>query len=61
LINVSWPLGTIVDFWFEFFVDDVGAMSAGPAIVGATAGLFYHKNIVLGSSVLQPSIPLNNI
>jgi len=60
-LNVTWPIGSIVDIWYDWFLDDAGAASAGPTIAGATAGLLYHKNIVLGSSILSASLPLNTI
>jgi hypothetical protein len=61
LIYAVLPSGSIIDFFFDWFLDDVGIPSAGPAIVGASAGVLYHKNIVLGGSSIQVVLPLNNI
>jgi hypothetical protein len=60
-LNVTWPLGSIVDIFYNWFLDDAGFASAGPTIAGATAGLLYHKNIVLGGSTLTAVLPLNTI
>lgn len=59
VLTVSWPAGSIIDFYFNFIVDDIGSTSAGPTLSGATTGNIYHKNFVLGSSTIGGVSPLN--
>jgi hypothetical protein len=47
----------ILDFEFEFIVDDVGVTAAGPTIAGATLGTIYHKS----AATLLAVTPLNRI
>jgi hypothetical protein len=45
------PQQAIMDLYFEWFVDDIGALTAGPALTGATTGTIYHHNIATLSAV----------
>jgi hypothetical protein len=61
LVVVTAPVGSIMQFWFNWILDDIGATTSGPTIAGATAGNVYHKNIVVGGGTLQAVVPLNFI
>jgi hypothetical protein len=43
LFTLTFPVGAIFDFDFEFVMNDLGAPLAGPVIAGGTLGQFYHK------------------
>lgn len=43
LLVLTYPPDAIVEFDFNWIMDDVGLPSAGPTLVGATAGAIYHK------------------
>lgn len=60
-IVVTAPVGSIMQIWYNFILDDVGAPSAGPTIAGATPGLVYHKNMLVGAVVWTAVPPLNSI
>jgi hypothetical protein len=60
-IVVSAPVGSIIQFWFNFILDDLGATSAGPTIAGATLGQIYHKNAVAGGATWTVTGGLNSI
>jgi hypothetical protein len=47
------PQLSIMDFIFEFWIDDLGVTVAGPALAGATLGTIYHKSIAT-LTVVQP-------
>jgi len=52
MVNVSIPVNSVVDIDFQFILDDIGATTAGPTIVGGTAGNIYHHPIVAGAGTL---------
>jgi len=53
LLSIYSPQLSILDIHYEFWIDDLGANVAGPVLVAATLGNFYHKAI--GSlTVVQP-------
>jgi hypothetical protein len=60
---VAWvlPAGTTIDFYFNFIIDDIGATSAGPTLIAATAGVIYHKAFVTGAATITAVSPLNSI
>jgi len=66
-LNTQWivigcPLGSVVDFWFDFIIDDLGAPSAGPVIAGGVLGTIYHKDMIAGGTTFQvPANILNRI
>jgi hypothetical protein len=45
LIIATVTTGTIMELDVDFVVDDLGTPNAGPALVAATLGVFYHKII----------------
>jgi len=51
------PQLAIMDLEFEFIIDDLGVIVAGPAIGGATLGTIYHHSV----ATLQVVTPLNRI
>jgi len=51
------PQQSIMDIVFEFFLDDLGVLVAGPVIAAATLGTLYHHNIATLTAVQ----PLNSI
>lgn len=51
----TWPVGTVIDIDYQFFLDDIGSLQAGPASAGLTAGNIYHH--LIGSII--PVSPLN--
>jgi len=61
VIVISAPVGSTIDFDFQFFVDDLGTPAAGPVLIGATAGNVYHKTQTFGGAVLTAVTPLNGI
>jgi len=50
---LSWysPQLAIMDLHYEWFIDDIGALTAGPALTGATTGTIYHHNIATLTAV----------
>lgn len=65
-LNTQWlvvvgPIGSIIQFWGNWIFDDVGNLTAGPALSGATTGNIYHKNMVTGGSTIVMANPLNTI
>lgn len=58
-IFLAAPPGSIMDLHFNFIVDDIGVTSAGPALIGATAGVIYHKTFTVGASTWTAVSPLN--
>lgn len=56
---LSWysPQQAIMDLHFEWFIDDIGALQAGPALTGATTGTIYHHNI----ATLTAVGPINSV
>jgi hypothetical protein len=63
LISTGANSGTcLADFDFEFVIDDIGSLNAGPTLAAATAGTFYHKIITSsGGLTLTPVNTLNSI
>lgn len=61
ILNVVLPVGSTLDFYFNFILDDIGQTSAGPAIVAGTAGNIYHKAFACGAATLTAVAPLNSI
>jgi len=59
VVNLTCPVGSIIQFDFNFIIDDIGAPSNGPALIGATSGLWYHKNFTLGGATIGPVSPIN--
>jgi hypothetical protein len=56
------PLGSIFEFSYSHYIDDSGTISTGPTIVAATAGVIYHKIVLLSQGmVLSPHTSLNGI
>jgi len=60
-IVCSAPVGSILQIWYNFILDDVGAPSSGPTIAAATPGLIYHKIMTSGGSNWTAVAPLNSI
>jgi hypothetical protein len=50
---MTYPTGSIIDFFFQFVLDDSGGPLAGPAIAGGVVGTIYHRsfNTLLPQSV----------
>jgi len=61
VVACALPAGTIVDFYFNFIIDDIGVTSAGPTLIAATPGNIYHKALGVGAAVLTAVPPLNTI
>jgi len=59
---IQWvaPAGSIVDIHFNFILDDIGNTSAGPVLVGATAGNIYHKSFTTGSATWTTALAQQN-
>jgi len=47
------PQQSVMDLIFDFFIDDLGTLPAGPAIAGAVLGTIYHQNVAT-LTVVQP-------
>jgi len=61
-VVITCPVGSIVDFWFNWILDDQGATSAGPVITAASViGQIYHRSITTGGGVIGCVSPLNGI
>jgi len=52
MVNVAVPVNSIVDIHYQFILDDIGMTTAGPALIGATAGNIYHHPITAGAGTL---------
>jgi len=62
VLVISCPAGAIIDFDFQFLIDDLGALNGARALVGATAGTYYHLIATLsGSQTVTAVSPLNSI
>lgn len=57
LLSFYSPQLAIMDLHFEWFIDDIGALTAGPALTGATTGTIYHHNI----ATLTAVGPINSV
>jgi len=59
---IQWvaPAGTIVDIHFNFILDDIGNTSAGPTLIGATAGNIYHKSFTTGAATWTTALAQQN-
>jgi hypothetical protein len=60
-VVLTCPAGAIIDFHFNWILDDIGATTAGPTLIGAVPGQVYHKSFVLGASTIGAVSPLNAI
>jgi len=58
-VVINCNAGAVLDFWFQWILDDIGAPSAGPTLVGATAGIIYHHTITKGGATIVAVPPLN--
>jgi len=47
----------VMDLHYEFIIDDLGTLVAGPAISAGTLGVIYHKDV----ATLTAAVPLNRI
>lgn len=56
-VILTYPAGTVLEFSFQWFIDDFGVLAAGPAIIAATPGEVYH--VILHD--LDVEQPLNSI
>ena len=54
LFVFSCTVGTVVDIWVDFVMNDDNAPIAGTTLVGATLGQLYHLTIDTGLIVEQP-------
>jgi len=61
MVNVIWPVGTIVDLEYRWIMDDIGVTTAGPTLIAATAGVIYHKLFQAGAGTLSAVGALNSI
>jgi len=61
IVFVVLPAGAIIDFYFNFIIDDIGVTSAGPTLIAATAGTIYHKSFAAGAATITAVAPLNSI
>jgi hypothetical protein len=61
VLSITAPVGSIVDFHFNCFIDDVGTTSAGPTLAAATAGVLYHKSFTAGAATFTAVLPQNTI
>jgi hypothetical protein len=56
------PIGSIMEFTYQHYIDDSGTIATGPTIVAATPGVIYHKIITLSQGmVLSPHTSVNGI
>jgi hypothetical protein len=56
------PIGSILEFTYQHYIDDSGTINTGPTIVAATPGVIYHKIVTLsGGMVLTPHTSVNSI
>jgi len=62
VLVITCPAGAIIDFDFQFLIDDIGNTNTARALVGATPGLFYHLIATLsGAQLITPVSPLNSV
>jgi hypothetical protein len=56
------PIGSIIEFDYDHYLDNSGTINAGPTIAGGTAGVIYNASITLsGGAVLAPITSVNTI
>lgn len=62
VLVLTCPAGSIIDFFFQWIIDDQGATSAGPTITAASVlGQIYHRSITTGGGTIGAVSPLNGI
>jgi hypothetical protein len=44
-VLLTYSAGAIIDFDFQWFIDDLGATIAGPTVAGAVTGAVYHWQV----------------
>jgi len=56
------PIGSIVELDYEHYLDNSGTLTAGPTLIGATAGVLYNASVTLsGGATLVPITSVNTI
>jgi len=60
-LNLTCPVATVIDFHFNWIMDDIGATTAGPVLVAGTPGAIYHKSFTIGGCTFGAVSPLNAI
>lgn len=65
-LNTQWivigcPVGAVLDIWYDWILDDLGATQAGPTIAAASLGTIYHKNMVAGGTTFSAITAVNSI
>jgi len=62
VLVITCPAGAIMDFDFQFLIDDIGGTNNARALVGATPGNYYHLIATLsGAQTITAVNPLNSI
>jgi hypothetical protein len=63
MFALTFPIGTTVDFFFDFVLPDFGGAIPGPTIIAGTAGGFYHKTVhnVVPNTVNYLIVDLNEV
>jgi hypothetical protein len=62
MIVITAPAGSILDFEMDALIDDLGALTATRALVGATPGTLYHLIATFsGAQTLTAVAPLNSV
>jgi len=56
------PIGSVISFDYEQYLDNSGTLNAGPTLVGAVAGTIYNAQVTLtGGALIVPHTSVNSI
>jgi hypothetical protein len=59
---ITCPIGSVLQFTYDHYLDNSGTISTGPTLIGATAGIIYNASITLsGGQLLVPHTSVNTI
>jgi hypothetical protein len=56
------PIGSVLEFIYEQYLDNSGTVTTGPTLIGGTAGVIYNASVTLtGGALLVPHTSVNTI
>jgi len=56
------PIGSVLEFVYEQYLDNSGTVTAGPTLIAASAGVIYNASVTLsGGAQLVPHTSVNTI
>jgi len=56
------PVGSVLEFVYEQYLDNSGTVTSGPTLIGATPGVIYNASVTLsGGALVVPHTSVNTI